>query len=124
MEDRDRNMLLEEGWRKKFRLHALPRHMEDGTIRWICYGIKPGSFLWATVTNDLRDATLRADEENIHRLRDWMLFFQNDTPPGCWGGKTLATIWQQGGGLAKRLLDAKKEPEFHQTKMPGTQTRN
>jgi hypothetical protein len=78
----------------------IPPHMHDGLIRYIVDGIPPGDFLTAVINNDLREAVGRADLLNRAALADYVMFFYNDAPSGCWGRpdametwcKTIATI--------------------------------
>lgn len=113
------NELLEVGWQKKFGASGLPAHMVWGVVRWICYGIEPGSFLKAVIDNDLRKAVVQADDTNINFLKEWAQFFHNTAPHGCSGDRTIARIWQERGGM-QGILSESEEPRYHTTHMPGS----
>jgi len=63
----------------------IPERMRGGIVRYITEGIIPGDFLQAIITNDLKKAVWLADEENTRLLREYVLFFYNYAPAGCWG---------------------------------------
>jgi hypothetical protein len=79
----------------------LPEHMRDGFMRWIEYGIEPGSFGMAIICNDLFEAFGRADSTNIARMKDIIQFFYNDAPSGCFGSRTKAAAWMQARRMAQ-----------------------
>lgn len=54
----------------------------------------PGDFLWAIITNNLRDAVQRADNYNIHLIPAYVSWFYNEAPSACWGSVEKATAWQ------------------------------
>lgn len=61
----------------------IPERMHGGIIRWVCFGIRPGNFLSAVVDGDLFEAVGRADDENKEKLADYVAFFYNYAPSGC-----------------------------------------
>ena len=63
--------------------YHIPDRMMEGLKRWIDHGIKPGSFMLAVLTNDLRGAIERADDENLY----------NEAPGGCWGSVEKVADW-------------------------------
>ena len=77
----------------------LPAHMRQGTKNYIENGVLPGSFLQAVICNDLFGAIRKADDINIQRLEDWLLFFYSDAPDGCYGSKEKMIAWINIGGL-------------------------
>ena len=78
-------------------LEAIPTRMFGAALRYIVEGIKPGHFLSAVITNDLRDAIARADEENQAALVEWVQFFYNYTPGYCWGSTSNMKNWINNG---------------------------
>ena len=62
---------------------------------WIDHGIEPGHFCMAVITNDLFEAFGRADDTNIARMKDIIMFFYNDAPSGCYGSRAKAIAWQE-----------------------------
>lgn len=77
----------------------LPAHMRDGMILWIEHGIMPGSFLQAVLENDLIDASILADDQNLKRLRDFSIYLLNCAPHGCYGSKEKVAAWKNSRGL-------------------------
>ena len=73
----------------------IPERMRGALARWIQHGIAPGDFLTAVLKNDLAEACLRADDENIHLLCDYIKFLQNYAPMGCWGSPKDFDNWQR-----------------------------
>ena len=78
----------------------IPERMHGGLIRWVENGIVPGGFLCGLLTNDLREAVLRADNENVDLLADYVRYLYNNTPSGCWGSVEKFNTWQLHRGLA------------------------
>ena len=87
----------------------LPEHMREGTRAYIEEGRLPGDFLQAVICNNLADAVGRADHINKHLLPEWVLFFYNEVPRGCWGSKDKMRQWiadRSGALLAARHREA------------------
>lgn len=73
--------------------HLIPQHMVGAVKRYIINGIAPGSFLAAVASNDLREAFARADDDNAAAMHNWVKFFYNYTPAGCWGSPAKFQEW-------------------------------
>lgn len=73
--------------------HLIPPYMVDAVKRYIINGIQPGSFLTAVLSNDLREAFARADDENAAHMHNWVKFFYNYAPSGCWGSPEKVQAW-------------------------------
>jgi len=71
----------------------LPPLLRDGMKLYIEHGIQPGSFLRAVIINDLRLAVIRADNDNLVRLREILLWFDSHAPAGCWGSPEIMRDW-------------------------------
>jgi len=76
-------------------LYGIPKHMQGGIIRFYESGIPPGHFLTAVIDNDLRGAIERADDENIHLLKNYVQWFYNHAPSGSWGHAGSTRRWCQ-----------------------------
>ena len=57
------------------------------------YGLKPGGFTQAVLSNDLRDACARADSENRHVLFEIVLYCTNEIPNRAWGSRENVDAW-------------------------------
>ena len=72
---------------------SLPEHMREGTRLYIEHGIEPGGFLTAVICNDLFEAFGHADWINQERMKDWVMFFYNEAPAGCFGSRKKMDAW-------------------------------
>ena len=77
----------------------LPDHIRSGVKRYIEDGQKPGSFLCAVISNNLLEATVRADSINLPRLKEIMQFLFNYCPDDSWGSETALQKWVDHEGL-------------------------
>jgi len=75
-------------------LYALPPRMRGGLVRWVLFGIRPGDFLCAVLSNDLMAALGRADDVNKNLLWEVGLFLHNGCPGECWGSRDLFNNWK------------------------------
>jgi hypothetical protein len=71
----------------------IPDHMMGAIQRYIEHGIHPGDFLRAVISNDLREAVGRADDENRRNLPAYVAYFYNEAPTGCWGSSSNYQSW-------------------------------
>lgn len=91
----DENQYVSERMEKGAGL--VPYYMMDAVKRYVINRIPPGSFLSAVICNDLREAVGRADDENAANLSNWVRFFYNYTPSGCWGSPDNFQRWLSNG---------------------------
>lgn len=92
------DLLTSKGY--KFRGVPIPDHLSEGLDLHVLHGLTTGSFLWAVLTNDLRDALARADAEALAALPAIVGWLYNEAPAGCWGSPDKAESWRLSGGLA------------------------
>ena len=85
----------------------IPEGMRDGVARYIVHGTRPGHFLSAVICNDLTEAVNRADMTNRKRIADYVAFFYNYTPLGCWGSPEKFEAWVKHKGLEGSVLQSK-----------------
>jgi len=76
-------------------LYLIPEHMQEAVVRWIEYGYRapPGDFLSAFLSNDLRETFGRADDTNLQHIKDYVVYFYNYAPAGCWGRADVLETW-------------------------------
>jgi hypothetical protein len=55
--------------------------------------IAPGSFLIATLENNLMEAVTRADRGNLATLKEIVKFLYNNAPSNCWGSPAKVKAW-------------------------------
>lgn len=72
----------------------VPEHTRDGIIRWIEFGIEPGSFLTAVIQNDLKNSFGQADQYNAEALQTIVAWFYNHAPEPCWGSVDKFKDWK------------------------------
>jgi len=77
----------------KFQDFYIPKRMMGSIDRYINQKIKPGDFLTAVISNDLKEAVGRADDENMRNLPAYVAFFYNHAPASCWGSKEKMKLW-------------------------------
>jgi hypothetical protein len=81
----------------KFRNFYIPERMMGGIERYINDHIRPGSFLCAVISNNLRDACGQADDENMLNLPAFVAYFYNEAPHNCWGSPEELQAWIDAG---------------------------
>jgi hypothetical protein len=75
----------------------LPESCRDGLLNYLRFGLRPGSFLTAVLSNDLRGACAAADDINRLALYDYVYVLYNAAPLGAWGSPELVAEWLQRG---------------------------
>ncbi len=68
-------------------------HVHGGLIEYIATRRPTGGFLEAVLSNDLREACARADEQMRPHLYDLVLFLYNYSPGICWSSPELVEAW-------------------------------
>ncbi len=71
----------------------LPESLRGGMQRYLDHGIKPGSFMMAILTNDLRGACEQADDVNRHQLFEIVAWLYNNAPGKAWGSPDNVVRW-------------------------------
>ena len=69
-------------------------HMVDGVQAWVERGRPGGSFLHAILTNDLRMAFAKADNNNKARMEHWVEFLHWEIPSDSSGSVEKVRVWQ------------------------------
>ena len=71
----------------------IPERMLPALNRYVKHGIVPGSFLYAVLCNDLKEAVACADDENIQQLPEYVRYLYNNVPSPCWGSVERVNAW-------------------------------
>jgi len=58
-------------------------HTKVGIDRYVEYGVMPGDFLFAVLTNNLAQSFGRADMENRHDMQEIVSYCYNEIPGDC-----------------------------------------
>jgi len=64
-----------------------------GIMRFVEHGIKPGDFLTAVLSNDLRGAIGHADDENQRDIVEICQFIHMEIPYNCHGSLERMNNW-------------------------------
>lgn len=75
---------------------GLPHYMAQGMEHYLFDRVQPGSFLLAVFQNDLKQAALRADSQNLSLLGRWGLFMWKNVPSDCQGSEKKVAAWLYG----------------------------
>lgn len=67
--------------------------MRTALVRWVDRGEAPGDFLQAVIRNDLRNAVLRADSENLPLLPTYLHWLYWNAPAPCSGSQAAYDDW-------------------------------
>lgn len=71
----------------------IPPLVLEGLIAWGKKERPVGDFLTAFLSNDLKVAIGRADENSLAAFRDMMLFMCNELPSQCHGSHEKVSLW-------------------------------
>lgn len=72
----------------------IPKHMRDGMMMWVAFGIRPGSFLTSVLQNDLMGALRAGDDINRANLEKYGSFLWNYAPSLCFGSPSKVAAWR------------------------------
>ena len=72
------------------------QYMLGGVQRYFENRIPPGDFLTAVICNDLKEAFIRADDDNTLAMHAWVSWFYNEAPAGSWGSPEAFKNWLAG----------------------------
>ena len=60
---------------------------------YVKHHVPTGSFLGAVLSNDLRDAFMRGDDDNLATLFHIVAYVCNEIPSECWGSPERVNEW-------------------------------
>lgn len=87
----------------------VPEHCREGLLAYLRYGVPPGHFLLAVLSNDLAEACGRADEANQRALYDYIFVLYNYAPGNAWGSLAKVQAWIARGMEVRRAAVAQAE---------------
>lgn len=77
-----------------FEQYIIHERYRGGLARYVINGIRPGSFLCAVISNNLREALGRVDNDvTIEQVRQITLWFYNECPTQCHGDADAMENW-------------------------------
>ena len=74
-----------------------PEHARPALRRYVEGRLRPGSFLYAVLSNNLIQAIETADDENKRDLNALVKFMYTEIPAACWGSVNKVEKWIKGG---------------------------
>ena len=77
--------------------YRVPDRMMASLRGYIKHGHPVGGFLFAVLTNNLKEAVGRADSENLANLPAYVGYLYNEAPAACWGSEAKVKAWLEGG---------------------------
>lgn len=77
----------------------LPVWMIHTLKEYVIRGVTPGNFMYAVLSNDLKEAFGRADECSASAMRTLVTFCYNEIPGNAWGSPEIVDNWVKSGGL-------------------------
>ncbi len=80
-----------------------------GIDRFVQHGTRPGSFVYAILSNNLIKSFRRADLENLRDMNNIVGYCNNHIPGECWGSEEKVQAWMDK--KQKEREEAKKCPE-------------
>ncbi len=75
---------------------GVPEHLHYGLMLYITQRISPGGFMTAVLSNDLREAFGRADEESRAGMFELVKWLYNKAPSNIWGTPERVEAWLSG----------------------------
>ena len=99
-----------DDWKNELLVSGIPSYMQGGVTRWIEHGIRPGHFLTALLSNDLRETFARADDTNARCVIYYLKFLYNHAPPDCWGSPERFEAWAENHAKFRQAAEY-DEPE-------------
>ena len=75
-------------------------------VKWITVGQPTGDFLYAVLTNDLKEAYGRADDDNLASMYHIVHWLYNNAPGGCWGSVERVKEWEGSTWMLQVEKDA------------------
>ena len=74
----------------------IPEYMRGAMERYMEYGIDPGSFLMAVLSNNLMGAARQADGMNMYHLYEYCYWLANYAPFASYGSPENVKRWMEG----------------------------
>lgn len=81
--------------------YGIPQRTKDGIDRYAQHGIRPGGFLTAVLSNDLKGAFGAADMENRGAMFEIVSYCYNEIPANCWGSARVVEHWIEAKATAR-----------------------
>lgn len=73
--------------------YGISQACADGLGRYVVHRYETGSFLGAVLANNLKQAVIFADDQNVHLLPQYVEIMRFDLPPACHGSPERVKAW-------------------------------
>ena len=83
----------------RYKSFFIPDYMESALLNYLNYGIEPGSFLTAILSDKLVHAIQKADGTNINNIPAYVSYMMWEMPSSAWGSPEAVSAWIDSGGL-------------------------
>lgn len=77
----------------RFSGEGIPENTRWAIADYVIDGHRPGSFLCAVLSNDLKRSFERADRTNTRAVGAIVAFLYNHAPEACWGSEGRLEAW-------------------------------
>lgn len=77
--------------------YSIPASTKESIEAYVNTRRPTGGFLRAVLSNDLKEACARADEDNRRCLFEIVCVLYNYAPSKCWGSPEKVDAWLEGG---------------------------
>lgn len=79
----------------------VPDSVYESLVRYVEKGVPTGGFLYAVLSNNLKESLSRADSVNRGLLYEIVNFCYNEIPSSCWGSEQKVNDWISSKGLSR-----------------------
>jgi hypothetical protein len=83
----------------------------EGINDFVNRGVPPGDFLFAVLTNNLRESFRRADPDNFKNMGMIVRYLYTRVPAACWGSPENVRAWLDFKQQQRRMEQLAKRTE-------------
>ncbi len=74
---------------------TIPEHVSGALVRYVAWGLTPGSALGAVLSNDLKEAVAYSDDDSWEAVREVVSWLYNFAPSTCYGSREKFVAWSK-----------------------------
>jgi hypothetical protein len=74
--------------------NRIPRSTKESLTAYVLFARPVGGFLYAVLTNNLRESVNNGDLENLRGLPALVAYLFNMVPMSCWGSNEKVSAWK------------------------------
>ena len=95
----------EEGKEGKMSKDDIKPSVMVAITRWVENGTPTGCFVRACLENNLLEAVIAADDENLKALPQIVLYLYGNVPGPCWGSAAKCAAWADKKARLREVKD-------------------